>query len=48
MILPIYVYFNGQRLAVFLISFLILQSFLGLKLQKSTFFKEKMFLEYIL
>ena len=35
--MPIYVYFMGKRLAVFLNSFLLLQSFFGLKMQKSYF-----------
>ena len=38
----------GKRLAVFLNSFLLLQSFLGLKMQKKNlFFKEKMVLRVV-
>ena len=37
----------GKRLAEFLNSFLLLQSFFGLKVQKSTFLKKKMVLRLV-
>ena len=41
-VMPIYVYLMGKRLAVFL-NKLLLQRFVGLKKQKSYFFRKKLF-----
>ena len=40
-VLPIYVYFNGQTFSSVFNSFLLLQSFFGVKNAKIDFFKEK-------
>ena len=40
-VLPIMCILMGKRLAVFFNSFLLLQSFFGLKMHKSTFLKKK-------
>ena len=41
--MPIYVYFNQQTFSSVLNSFLLLQNFFGLKMQKSFFFRKKGF-----
>ena len=48
MILPIYVHFNGQTFSSVFEHFSFTSKFFGLKMQKSTFFKEKMVLRVVL